>query len=403
MKWALVLCSLVTLSECLVKVPLVKSKSARERLEEKGLWEEYRMKYSYDPFSKFDQSGGETSLTNHANMYLFNHSSKSTNNKSFWSFYFCCLNQMEYYGMVSIGTPPQSFRVIFDTGSSTLWVPSVNCASPACQNHRKFNSHASSTFRNSGQTFSIQYGTGSMTGVLGYDTVTVGGLAVQNQMFGLSKTEAPHMVHMEADGVLGLAYPRRAPSGAIPLFENMIREGLVGNDMFAVYLSRNKGQGSEMTFGGVDPNHYTGPITWIPLSAERHWQITVDSVTINGQVVTCNGGCQAIVDTGTSLIAGPQEGVASINSWLGASSQNGDNVVNCNNIASMPDITFNIHGHAFHVPASAYIRQSSYYGCRTGFHGGNHAHWILGDIFIGEYYSIFDSGKKMVGLAKAKK
>ncbi|XP_039992100.1 pepsin A-like [Xiphias gladius] len=377
MKWAIVVCAMVALSECFIQVPLEKGKTAREILEEKGLWEEYRLKYPYNPLSKFDQrfAVGNQPMTNDADL--------------------------SYYGVISIGTPPQSFQVIFDTGSSNLWVPSVYCQSAACNNHDKYNPTMSSTYRFNGKPLTIQYGTGSMTGFLAYDTVTVGGIAVKNQIFGLSQTEAAFMQHMVADGILGLAYPRLSASDATPVFDNMMTEGLVNQDLFSVYLSPNSQQGSVVTFGGIDHNHYTGPITWIPLSNELYWQITVDSVTINGQVVACNGGCQAIVDTGTSLVVGPQSSIGNINSMLGANSQYG-NSVNCNSLGQMPDVIFHIHGQEFALPASAYVFQSQYSGCRTGFSGGGDSLWILGDVFIRHYFSIFNRGQNMVGLAKSK-
>ncbi|XP_047466064.1 pepsin A-like [Mugil cephalus] len=378
MKWVVVACAMVALSECIVHIPLEKGKSAREFLEEQGLWEEYRLKYKYNPMAKFDErfAVGNEPMTNDADL--------------------------SYYGIISIGTPPQSFKVIFDSGSSNLWVPSVYCSSPACNNHVKFNPGMSSTYRNIGSPLNIQYGTGSMTGFLAYDTVTVGGLPVSNQIFGLSETEAPFMQYMRADGILGLAYPSLAASGATPVFDTMMKEGLVNQDLFSVYLSSNSQQGSVVTFGGVDPNLYYGTISWIPLSSETYWQITVDSVTVNGQVVACSGGCQAIVDTGTSMIVGPQDSISNINRWVGANYQNGDYVVNCNNVNQMPDITFHIYGQQFTLQGAAYVRQSQYYGCRTGFSNGGSSLWILGDVFIRQYYSIFNRGQNMVGLAKAR-
>ncbi|XP_067101556.1 pepsin A-like [Osmerus mordax] len=377
MKWALVLCVMVALSESLVKVPLIKGKSARDSLEEQGLWEIYRNKFPYNAAAKFEQNF-------YSNQIITNDF------------------DLSYYGVISIGTPPKSFSVIFDTGSSPFWVPSIYCKSVGCRNHRKFHPLLSSTFRNTRRILSISYGTGSMAGFLGYDTVEVGGIQIRNQVFGLSHTEAPFMAHMKADGILGLAYPRLSASGATPVFDNMMSQHLIDQDVFSVYLSRHQKGGSMVTFGGVDPQHYTGPITWVPLSSETYWQITVDSVTIEGKVVACQGGCQAIVDTGTSLILGPLVDTLSINQALGATRLFTDHVVNCIIVDKMPTVTFNINGHAFTIPGAASVLRSHYYGCRTGFGSLDSSRWILGDVFIRQYYTIFSRAKNAVGLAKAK-
>ncbi|KFQ90889.1 Pepsin A, partial [Nipponia nippon] len=358
------------------RVPLRKTKSLRQALQEHGLLERYLKDHPYNLATKyFPTIFAVEPLQN----YLNN----------------------EYFGTISIGTPGQEFTVIFDTGSSNLWVPSVYCSSPACGNHKLFNPADSSTFISTNDSLSIAYGTGSMTGFLGYDTVRVAGIDVVNQIFGLSETEPGYFFYYAPfDGILGLAYPSIASSGATPVFDNMMLEDLVSSDLFSVYLSNNEQKGSFVLFGGIDPLYTINGITWIPLSAETYWQITMESVSVGGKTVACSAGCQAIVDTGTSLLAMPNQALGNILSALGASS-NGQ--INCKSISSLPNVVFNINGNAFPVPPSAYVIQSDGY-CSLGFEGMNVPTesgelWILGDVFIRKYYVIFDRANNMVGLS----
>ncbi|XP_036151758.1 pepsin A [Myotis myotis] len=382
MKWLLLL-GLVALSECIYKVPLVRRKSLRTNLREHGLLKDYLKTHRLNPASKYFPEAADMLATQPLENYM----------------------DLEYFGTIGIGTPPQEFTVIFDTGSSNLWVPSVYCSSPACSNHNRFDPRKSSTYRGTNQKLSVAYGTGSMTGVLGYDTVQVAGIADTNQIFGLSQTEpGSFLYYAPFDGILGLAYPSIASSGATPVFDNMWNQGLVSQDLFSVYLSPNDQSGSVVMFGGIDSSYYTGTLNWVPLSSETYWQITVDSITMNGKAIACSGGCQAIVDTGTSLLSGPTNAIANIQSSIGATQDSyGQMVVSCSAINSLPSIVFTINGVQYPLPPSAYILQSQE-GCSSGFQGMDIPTaagelWILGDVFIRQYFAVFDRGNNRVGLA----
>ncbi|XP_041050881.1 pepsin A-like [Carcharodon carcharias] len=387
MKWLLITLACIQLSECLVRVPLRKDKSTRQVLKERGLLEEFLKNNHYNPYSKY---AGPFNTQSMATEPLLNYI------------------DMSYFGTISIGTPPQSFTVIFDTGSSNLWIASVYCSSQSCKNHKKFAPSKSSTYQATNQPLSIQYGSGSMTGILGYDTVTVSSISVKHQEFGLSKTEPGRSFSNSLfDGILGLAYPSIASSGATPVFDNMMSQDLVSQDLFAFYLTRQPGgSGSEVVFGGVDPNHYTGQINWVPVTQQTYWQISLDSVSINGEVVACSEGCQAIVDTGTSLLTGPSESISIIQLMIGATEGYGGlSSINCNNLPSMPDVVFTINGIDYPLTPSEYTLQDQG-TCISGFDGmylpsASGGLWILGDVFIGPYYSIFDRGNNRMGFAKS--
>ncbi|XP_047439329.1 pepsin A-like isoform X2 [Mugil cephalus] len=364
----------LVVSHAIHRIPLIRGKSAKDLLEEKGLFEEYRKKFSYNPSARFLSGSDLNVLPLTFDPYL------------------------TYYGVIGIGTPPQSFKILFDTGSSDLWVPSLNCTSPSCDNHAKFNSSASYTFQANSRPFHISYGSGFVSGSTGYDTVKVGNIYVRNQLFGLTETEALFLGFMPWDGILGLAFPGLSQEGGTPVFNNMWNQGHLLQYMFSIYLTSSV-EGSMLILGGTDPAYYAGSIQWIPLyHASNFWNILVESITINGNIVACSAGCEAIVDSGTSEIIGPSRDIDNINGWLGANTNQYDEaVVGCDTSKLLPDIVFKINGYSFSLPASAYIIQTGS-GCRTGFATGS---WILGEVFMRHFYTAFDVGNNMVGFAQA--
>ncbi|KAM8807415.1 cathepsin D [Eudromia elegans] len=320
----------------------------------------------------------------------------------------------QYYGEIGIGTPPQKFTVVFDTGSSNLWVPSVHChlLDIACLLHHKYDASKSSTYVENGTDFAIHYGTGSLSGYLSQDTVTLGDLKIKNQIFG-EAVKQPGITFIAAkfDGILGMAFPKISVDKVTPFFDNIMQQKLIEKNIFSFYLNRDPTAqpGGELLLGGTDPKYYSGDFSWVNVTRKAYWQVHMDAVDVANGLTLCKGGCEAIVDTGTSLITGPTKEVKELQKAIGAKPLiKGEYVIPCEKVSSLPVITLTLGGKPYQLTGEQYVFKVSAQGetiCLSGFSGldvppPGGPLWILGDVFIGPYYTVFDRDNDSVGFAK---
>ncbi|KAJ5419136.1 uncharacterized protein N7487_002686 [Penicillium crustosum] len=313
----------------------------------------------------------------------------------------------QYFSEISIGTPPQTFKVVLDTGSSNLWVPSSQCSSIACFLHSKYDSSSSSTYQKNGTEFEIRYGSGSLSGFVSKDTLQIGDLKVEGQDFA-EATNEPGLAFAfgRFDGILGLGYDTISVNKMVPPFYHMINQKLVDEPVFAFYLgdANKDGDNSVATFGGIDESHYTGELIKIPLRRKAYWEVELNSIALGNNVAELeNTG--VILDTGTSphcsaLHHGRAAEIGATKGFTGQYS------VECDKRDSLPDLTFTLGGHKFTIGPHDYILEVQG-SCISSFMGMDFPEpvgplAILGDAFLRRWYSVYDVGNNAVGLAKAK-
>jgi cathepsin D len=325
----------------------------------------------------------------------------------------------EYYGEISLGTPGQCFQAMFDTGSSIAWVPGEECRSTACQMHKSFSCERSSTCQTTEGAMTLGYGTGEMAGRVVYDKFCFGcqqdTLCVDKQTFLESVQEpGPTFAQAKFDGLVGMGYDTLAAKGITTPFSKLMKSAdKCPEPVFAFYLKRgvDSQDGGEMTLCGIDKEHYTGDLSYVPVSKKAFWQFTADSLSVNGEKFATH--FEAIADTGTSLIVGPKDDVERLHQLLGIRQNpiNQQYMVDCNQLQHLPTITFTIAGKPYSLTPQQYIVKVKPIPnrditiCLSGFDGMDFPDgpmWILGDVFIGQYYTVFDQGKDRVGFAKAR-
>ncbi|KAJ3015379.1 1,3-beta-glucanosyltransferase [Thoreauomyces humboldtii] len=301
-----------------------------------------------------------------------------------------------YYGPVTIGS--QQFNVDFDTGSSDFWLRGSSCTSSDGSCGSGQNGVDTSSLTDAGQTFSDSYGSGQASGEIYQADYSVGGLTASKGYFGVSTAETGFSD--PSDGLFGLAFSQlsnigQATDGKAPI-------DALGATSFAFYLSNDSSESGELAFGGADSSKYSGEFSYIPLNAQTYWQFDTSSATasVSGQSFQFTTAA-AIADSGTTLLIVDDAVATSIYSAVGADSSGN---VDCSLASSGPDVVFNLAGNDYTIPASTWVFDSGNSQCICGIQGGASSAGVVifGDVFMRQYYTLFDVSNQQLGFAKAK-
>lgn len=249
------------------------------------------------------------------------------------------------------------------------------------------------------------FGTGEVKGELNADTMTFGDIKIDGQMFGEIVNEIGDVfAGAKFVGILGLSYDGMAAYGMKPVFTNIIDKKLLKSNLLAFYYSTEDGKDGEISIGKVDPTKFVGEITYYPVTDKYYWTIQADDIRIGKKTLgLCPEKCNLILDTGTTLLTAPS---ADFRKLILAMPIETD----CTGYNSAPPLVFVIGGKEYSLETPDYVIKStvgSEEKCTPALmpldvpedHGPA---WIIGDIFMQKYYTVFNRDTDEVGLALAK-
>jgi len=328
-----------------------------------------------------------------------------------------------YFASVSVGTPPQSFNVIIDTGSADFWLASTQCTT--CTGTNLFDASKSSTLTASPSSVTIRYGSGAVAGNLATDTVSMGGFTVAGQTWLTVVQTTAKIVTGSVSGIMGLAFSAIAATRATPFWQALLNGNQLQAPEMSFYFTRFGNQataqveepGGVFTIGGTNATFFKGNVEFINMPSNipsSFWLLQLTSLTAGGSAIpiTTGNGALSAIDTGTTLIGGPTSDVSAFWSAVPGSQR----VSGMQGFFSFPcsskiQVTMAFGGKSWPINSDDMNlgRLSSLSNqCLGGIFdlslgsnaGGSGPSWVVGDVFLKNVYSVFRATPPSIGFAE---
>lgn len=319
------------------------------------------------------------------------------------------MHKTAYFGQLAIGSPTQTFSVVFDTGSGNLMVPGSTCQSEACLLHQRFDFEGSSTAKEvrcdgydgeAQDEVTITFGTGEIWGRCINDQICVGQVCERGSFIAATYESRNPFKMFAFDGVLGLALPSMSQGSRFNMMERLKGVGVLKQPLFSVYLSDKDIEDSEVTFGEIRGDRMASELFWVNVARDSgYWEVQIDDITVNDVPQEICSSCYVAVDTGTSELAGPSEVMDRIAQTLAVRRD-------CSNYDELPRLGFMIGSHILNLDAADYVdRQGDLCSITLmplDVPPPKGPLFVFGIPFLQRFYTVYDVANARVGFAAAK-
>ena len=341
-----------------------------------------------------------------------------------------------YFINVTIGTPPQSFSLQIDTGSSDIWFPSIEAN--VCEQGQQYcpygtyDSSASSTYvsKPGMGPFQIEYVDGTeIEGTYLTDVLNVG----STQLTKMTMANAQQL-NTQGIGIMGVGFTSgesiaqtTGPQAEYPNVIDVLKnEGFINKKAYSLWLDDLESNTGSVLFGGVDTHKYHGNLVSLPIQLDSETQ-SISSFTVAWTGLHINGSGNnvdmspstpqpAILDSGTTDTLLPDDIANSIFNGVGVlSDQSYGNVIDCD--VAKDDLTFSFvfggqNGATINVPLSEFITplettdgstpkfQNGKDACAFAMEAAGSNPILFGDSFLRSAYVVYDLDDAQIGLAQ---
>ena len=192
------------------------------------------------------------------------------------------------------------------------------------------------------------------------DGQSSGQVVIKDQKFGNVLQQKTIFTGSNFEAIIGMAYPALAEPGVRPVFDEMMAQNLLESNMFAFFLSSQQdeaqGRKSDLTFGYYDKTKFKGDIHWNDIKLKYMFGVKLDDIKVNGvSTGVCADrpqGCLITFDSGTSLQSMPKFAIKKFK-HLGLPTAT--NLVQCQSKNDFGDLTFVINGVDYPLSADEWM------------------------------------------------